>query len=110
MGITDALVAAMIDSTTRGKRGQEELQKKKEMEDLLAEIQRAQRKLDLLKTAQEQQQPQAAAQGQQTSGPSVGDTVKNCAAQITALQACKQLPWPANSLCAATAKSQFPCQ
>jgi hypothetical protein len=110
MGITDPLVAAMIDSTTRAKHDQEELQKKKEMENLLAEIQRAQRKLDSMKAAQEQQQPQASVQGQQANGPSVGETVKNCASQITALEACKQLPWPANSVCAATAKSQFPCQ
>jgi len=110
MGITDALIEAMIDSTTRGKRGQEELQKKKEMENLLAEIQRTQKKLDAAKAQEQQQQPQTAAPAQQSNGPSVGETVKNCAAQITALQACKQLPWPANSVCAATAKSQFPCQ
>jgi hypothetical protein len=112
MGMTDVLIEAMLDSTGRAKRAQEELQKKKEMENLLAEIQQAQKKLDSVKAAQEQQQqqPQATASGQKDSGPTLADTVKNCAAQIAALEACKRLPWPANSVCAATAKSQFPCQ
>lgn len=108
MGMTSVLIEAMLDSTTRAKREQEDLQKKKDMENLLAEIQQSQKKLDTIKVAQ--QQPQVTAPGQQASGPSVGDTVKNCAAQIAALEGCKHLPWPANSLCAATAKSQFPCQ
>jgi hypothetical protein len=98
MGMTDVLIEAMLDSTGRAKRAQEELQQKKEMEKLLAEIQQAQKKLDEAKTEQNE------------SGPSLGDTVKNCAAQIAALEACKRLPWPANSVCASTAKSQFPCQ
>ncbi len=110
MGITGALIAAMLDSTTRAKREQEELLKKKDMENLLAEIQQTQKKLNEMKAAQEQQPSQAAAPGQQAGGPSVGDTVKNCAAQIAALEACKHLPWPASTVCAATAKSQFPCQ
>lgn len=112
MGMTDVLIETMLDSTGRAKRAREELQKKKEMENLLAEIQQAQKKLDEAKATQEQeqQQPQVAVTGQQDSGPSVGETVKNCAAQIAALEACKHLPWPANSVCAATAKSQFPCQ
>ncbi len=109
MGMTGGLIEAMLDSTTRAKRDQEELQKKKEMENLLAEIQRTQKKLDEAKAAQERQQSQGVTE-QQGSGPSLGDTVKNCAAQIAALEACKHLPWPANSVCAATAKSQFPCQ
>ncbi len=112
MGMTDVLIEAMLDSTGRAKRAQEELQKKKEMENLLAEIQQAQKKLDEAKTAQgqQQQQPQATVAGQKENGPSLSDTVKNCAAQIAALEACKHMPWPANSVCAATAKSQFPCQ
>jgi hypothetical protein len=108
MGTTGVLIEAMLDSTTRAKREQEDLQKKKDMENLLAEIQRTQKKLDTMKVAQ--QQPEPTALGQQAAGPSVGETVKNCAAQIAALEGCKHLPWPANSLCAATAKSQFPCQ
>jgi hypothetical protein len=115
MGVTGVLVEAMLDSTTRAKRDQDELRKKKEMEDLLAEIQQTQKKLNEMKAAQEQQeqqqqQPQTTASGRQDNGPSVGDTVKNCAAQIAALEACKHLPWPASTVCAATAKSQFPCQ
>jgi hypothetical protein len=110
MGVTGVLIEAMLDSTTRAMRDQDELRKKKEMEDLLAEIRTAQKKLDAIKAAQDQQSSQASAPGQQTGGPSVGDAVKNCASQIAALEACKHLPWPANSVCAATAKSQFPCQ
>jgi tetratricopeptide (TPR) repeat protein len=110
MGMTGVLIEAMLDSTTRANRAQEELQKKKDMENLLAEIQHAQQKLDTMKAAQEQQQSRPQASSGQESGPSLGDTVKNCAAQIAALEACKHLPWPANSICAATAKSQFPCQ
>jgi tetratricopeptide (TPR) repeat protein len=110
MGVTGVLIEAMLDSTTRAKRAQEELQKKKDMENLLAEIQHAQQKLDTMKAAREQQQSRPQASSGQESGPSLGDTVKNCAAQIAALEACKHLPWPANSVCAATAKSQFPCQ
>jgi tetratricopeptide (TPR) repeat protein len=110
MGMTGVLIEAMLDSTTRANRAQEELQKKKDMENLLAEIQHAQQKLDTMKAAREQQQSRPQASSGQESGPSLGDTVKNCAAQIAALEACKHLPWPANSVCAATAKSQFPCQ
>jgi hypothetical protein len=110
MGITSVLVEAMLDSTTRAKHEQEELRKKKEMEDLLAEIQQTQKKLNEIKAAQEQQQSEAPTTAGQSSGPSVGDTVKNCSAQIAALEACKHLPWPASTVCAAAAKSQFPCQ
>ncbi len=104
-GVTGVLIEAMLDSTTRAKRAQEELQKKRETEEL------TQKKPDTMKAAQEQQQqqPQAADSGRQDTGPSVGDTVKNCAARIAALEGCKHLPWPANSVCNATAKSQFPC-
>jgi ankyrin repeat protein/uncharacterized protein YwgA len=110
MGMTGTLIEAMLDSTSRAKREQEELRKKKEMEDLLAEIQRMHKKLDELKTAQDGQQTQSAPVAGQSTDPSLGDTLKNCAAQVAALEACKHLPWPANSVCAATAKSQFPCQ
>ena len=110
MGMTGTLIEAILDSTTRAKREQDELRKKKEMEDLLAEIQRMHKKLDDLKTAQEGQQTQSASVVGQGSDPSLGDALKNCAAQVAALEACKHLPWPANSMCAATAKSQFPCQ
>jgi hypothetical protein len=110
MGVTGVLIEAMLDSTTRAKRAQEEQQKKRDMENLLAEIQHAQQKLDTMKVAQAQQPSRPQASTGQESGPSLGDTVKNCAAQIAALEACKHLPWPANSICAATAKSQFPCQ
>jgi len=110
MGMTSLLIEAMLDSTTRAKRAREEQQKKKDMENLLAEIQNAHRKLDMMKAAQQQQQPQAAATGRQDSGPSLGETLQNCASQVAALEACKHLPWPANSVCASTAKSQFPCQ
>jgi hypothetical protein len=111
-GMTGVLIEAMLDSTTRAKRAQEELQKKKEMEDLLTETQRTQKKLDATKAAQEQQQqqPQAADSGRQDSGPSVGDTLKNCAARIAALEACRHLSGFAQTICKATAKSQFPCQ
>ena len=112
MGMTDVLIEAMLDSTTRAKRAQEELQKKKDMENLLAEIQHAQKRLDEMKAAQNQQQrqPQAAAAGRPNSGPSASETFTNCASQVAALEACKHLPWPANSVCASTAKAQFPCQ
>jgi len=110
MGITDVLIEAMLDSTTRAKREQEERQKKKDMENLLAEIQHAQKRLDEMKAAQNQQQSQAAAAGRPNSGPSASETLTNCASQVAALEACKHLPWPANSVCASTAKAQFPCQ
>ena len=110
MGMTGVLIEAMLDSTTRAKREQEELQKKKEMENLLAEIQRTQKKLDAMKAAQEQQQSRAPASVAQGSDPSLGDTVKNCAAQIAALEACKHLPWYGQAVCKAAAKSKFPCQ
>lgn len=110
MGMTGVLIEAMLDSTTRAKREHEELQKKKEMENLLAEIQRTQKKLDAMKTAQEQQQSGTSASVGQSGDPSLGDTVKNCAAQIVALEACKNLPWYGQALCKVAAKSKFPCQ
>ena len=99
----------MIESTARVTRDAEELQKKKYMEDLLAEIQRMQNKLDDLKTAQASGAVVPVSAGQ-SQGPSVGDAVKNCAAQIAALEACKQLPSLAAMVCKAAAKSQFPCE
>lgn len=72
---------------------------------------------EALKTAPKQQQlqaaapmPQAAVPGQQASGPSLGETITNCASQLAAIEACKQLPWYARDICKATAKSQFPCR
>jgi hypothetical protein len=110
MGISGVLVEAMLDSTTRAKRAQEELQKKKEMEDLLAEIQRTQKKLESMRVAQERQQSQPSVSVGQDSGPSLNDTVKNCAAQVAALEACRHLSGIFQAVCRATAKSQFPCQ
>ena len=112
MGIPAVLIEAMLDSTSRAKREEEELQKKKAMEDILAEIHHAQNRLEELKAAQ----PSAAvpapvsATAQQGQGKSLGDTVTNCTAQISALEACKHLPSFAAMICKATAKSQFPCE
>lgn len=115
IGISAPVIEAMIDATSRVKREEEEQQKKKAMEDILAEIQRVQNKLAELKT----QQPTAEApvqvaaspaSAEQSQGPSVSDTVKNCAAQVVALEACKQLPSLGAMICKAAAKSQFPCE
>lgn len=109
MGIPEVVIEAMIESTSRVSRDEEELQKKKNMEDLLAEIQRVQKKLGDLKTAQTSGAavPLPAAQSQ---GPSVVDSVQNCAAQIAALEACKHLPRLGAMVCRVAAKSQFPCE
>lgn len=120
-GMTGVLIEAMLDSTNRAKRSQEEQQKKKEMEALLTDIQHAQRRLDELKaaqTAQTQQvqnqlvqtQVQAPVPVQQSGDTVLADTVKNCAAQVVALEACKRLPGLVQTVCKMTAKSQFPCE
>ncbi len=109
MGIPEVVIEAMIESTSRVTRDEDELQKKKNMEDLLAEIQRMQKKLDDLKTAQASGAAVPVSAGQ-SQGPSVVDTVRNCAAQITALEACKHLPSLGAMVCRAAAKSQFPCE
>jgi len=119
-GMSAVLIEAMLDSTNRAKRAQEELQKKREMEALLTDINHAQRRLDELKAAQGAQKAQAQTQVQvQSSVPvqqqpqgtstALADTVKNCTAQIAALEACKRLPGFGQSMCKAVAKSQFPC-
>ncbi len=110
MGVSAVLIEAMIDSTTRAKREEEELQKKKAMEDILAEIQRVQNRLEELKTAQSSAVVPVSVSAQQGQGPSVTDTVTNCTAQISALEACKHLPGLGAMICKATAKSQFPCE
>lgn len=108
MGIPAVLIKAMLDSTARAKREDEELKKKKAMEDILSEIQRAQGRLEELKA--EQTSAVVPVSADQSQGPSVSDTVKNCAAQIAALEGCKQLPSLAAMVCKAAAKSQFPCE
>ncbi|MDA8422927.1 MAG: ankyrin repeat domain-containing protein [Nitrospiraceae bacterium] len=112
MGVTDLLIEAMLDSTARAKRDQDDLQKKNEMEDLMTEIQHMRKKIDELKAAQIEQQSQApsATAASRESGPSLSDAVKNCAAQLAALEACKQLSGLAEILCRSVAKSQFPCE
>jgi len=82
------------------------------MEGLMTEMEHMRKKLDELKTAQAEQQSQApsAAAASQASGPSVGDTVNNCASQLASLEACKHLPSLAGILCRSVAKSQFPCE
>jgi carboxyl-terminal processing protease len=109
MGLPEVVIEAMIESTSRVTRDEEELQKKKNMEDLLAEIQRMQKKLDEMRTAQASGAAVPVSAGQ-SQGPSVVDTVQNCAAQITALEACKHLPSLGAMICRAAAKSQFPCE
>lgn len=109
MGLRGVLVEAMLDSTGRATREEEELHKKKDMEDLLAEIQRMQKKLDELKSTQASGAAVPVSTGQ-SQGPSVSDAVKNCSAQVAALEACKRLPNLAAMVCKATAKSQFPCE
>ena len=115
IGISAPVIEAMIDATSRVKREEEDQLKKKAMEDILAEIQRVQNKLAELRTAQPSAETpvQAAAlpaSAEQSQGPSVSDTVKNCAAQVVALEACKQLPSIGAMICKAAAKSQFPCE
>ena len=109
MGVPAVLIKAMLDSTARAKREEEELQKKKAMEEILAEIQRVQNRLEELKTEQSSAITASASPGQD-QGPSVGDTVKNCSAQIAALEGCKRLPSLGAMVCTSVAKSQFPCQ
>jgi hypothetical protein len=108
-GVPACIIEAMLDSTNRSKRAQEELQKKKQMEMLLADIQHAQRRLDELKVAQTQQ-VQTITPAQQDSSNVLADTAKNCAAQIAALEGCRQLPGLLQAVCKMTAKSQFPCE
>ncbi len=112
MGVTDALIEAMLDSTARANREQDDLRKKNEMEGLMTEMEHMRKKLDELKTAQAEQQSQAPSTtaASQAGGPSLGDTVNNCASQLAALEACKQLPHLAGMLCRSVAKSQFPCE
>jgi len=110
MGVSAVLIEAMIDSTTRAKREEEDLQKRKAMEDILTEIQHAQNRLEVLKTAQSSAAAPVSVSAQQSQGPSVTDTVTNCTAQIAALEACKHLPSLGAMICKATAKSQFPCE
>lgn len=108
-GMPAGIIEAMLDSTNRAKRAQDELQKKKEMEALLADIQHAQQRLDELKAAQAQASP-TNTPVQAASNSTLADTAKNCASQIAALEACKQLPALLQSICKMTAKSQFPCE
>jgi hypothetical protein len=108
-GVPACIIEAMLDSTNRSKRAEEELQKKKEMEALLADIQHAQGRLDELKAAKAQQ-VQTITLAQQDSSNVLADTAKNCAAQIAALEGCRQLPGLLQAVCKITAKSQFPCQ
>lgn len=105
-GVPACIVEAMLDATNRATREQEERQRKDEMETLLADIQRAQKRLDELKTAQAQPAQTASQEG----GNTLSDTVKNCAAQVAALEACKQLPGLAQVVCKAAAKAKFPCE
>ena len=111
MGVPEVAIEAMIESTARVTREEDEVKNKKNMEDLLAEIQRMQKKLDNLKTAQASGAavpvPVSAVQSQ---GPSVTDTLKNCSSQILALEGCKHLPSLGAMVCRAAAKSQFPCE
>jgi hypothetical protein len=68
-----------------------------------------------MKTAQGTQQVQTQASApavvpvQPANDNVVAETVKNCAAQIAALEACKHLPGFVSTVCKMTAKSQFPC-
>ncbi|KIM11925.1 MAG: hypothetical protein KU37_03480 [Sulfuricurvum sp. PC08-66] len=47
---------------------------------------------------------------QETSatGSKVGDAVVDCAIGLAAMEACKNLPWPADEICKAAARAQFP--
>lgn len=114
MGISNVLIEAMLESTTQSKNKADDLQNKKEMEALLAEIQHMHQKIDELKVAkerQESQQPQSSSLASNSSTESsLGDTLKNCAAQLAALEGCKHLPGLAQPVCRSLAKSQFPCQ
>lgn len=114
-GMTGPLIEAMLDSTNRAIREQEEERKKKEMEALRSDVLHAQQRLDELKAAREAQaqQPQTPAPAssvQAANDTTAADTLKNCAAQIAALEACKHLPGFASTVCKMTAKSQFPCE
>lgn len=43
------------------------------------------------------------------AGSSIKDTVVDCAKGYIAKKACERLPWPANNICMATARSNYPC-
>jgi len=119
MGVPGVAVEAMIETTRLVNREAEEEKRKKNLENLLAEIQRLQKKMEELKAAQARgpaaPMPVAAGKGQVqpqgwNQGPSEADPVKNCAAQISALEGCKHLPRLGATICRAAAKAQFPCE
>jgi carboxyl-terminal processing protease len=117
MGVPGAAVEAMIETTRQVNRAVEEEKRKKNLESLRAEIQRLQKRTEELKSAQARHPaapaPVAAGTGQvqpQGQGPSESDLVKNCAAQISALEKCMSLPRLGATLCRSAAKIQFPCE
>lgn len=105
LGLSDSIIQAIIEVTTESERIAEEKQRKAEMADLLVEIKHMKKKLDELKAAQTNQPVQQAS----NEGPSLQDTLKNCALQLGALEACRHAPGLTQSICKIAAKSQFPC-
>ncbi len=44
-----------------------------------------------------------------TTGKVIVNNILDCAKGLLAKKACEKLPWPANTICISTAKSNFPC-
>jgi len=117
MGVSGVAVEAMLETTRLVNREAEEEKRKKNLENLRAEIQRLQKRTEELKAAQARGPAASAAAGKgqvqpqgRNQGLSEADLVKNCAAQVSALEGCMPLPRLGATLCRAAAKAQFPCE
>lgn len=99
-GISDDVVAAMVEVTTKV---EERRHADEERQSMRAEI-------AAIKAMMEKKSEGGASKGetvQTKDGPM--DVVASCAKRLGALKACDQIPFPASSICSSSAESAFPC-
>jgi hypothetical protein len=100
LGLPDAMVKAMIESTARALREKRDEQERESLKREIAEL----KKLVAAKGA-------GAGEGatvQTKDGPL--DQAACIAKRLAAMKICEQMPWPGSTVCSSTAQANFPCK
>jgi ankyrin repeat protein len=108
--IIDAMLKATHEAEQAEARRKSEQQRTEEMAALRTQLAEMQSELERLRSEQRNStRGYSGNTGATAREPSAADTVASCAQRLTALEGCKRLPFPANAICEATAKSNLPC-
>ncbi len=101
MGISDDVVTAMIEVTTKIQESREAEQDRKAMREEIEALKKL--------VAEKKSGEQASSGKTVQTKDGVMDVVESCAKRLAAMKLCEQLPFPGSSICSGGVESEFPC-